>query len=34
MKMQSFTYFMPVKIHFGEGKLEDVGNLALQEKSL
>ena len=28
MKMQSFTYFMPVKIHFGEGKLEDVGNLA------
>ncbi len=26
--MQTFTYYMPVKLYFGEGKLEKVGELA------
>jgi len=25
--MQNFNYYMPVKIFFGEGRLEELGNL-------
>jgi len=27
MKVQNFNYYMPVKIFFGEGRLEELGTL-------